>query len=95
MNFAQICQNYSFCFLWLFDTSVITDFGPEINKKVKGVLFRTQNLIKRNIVMILSFRTNRPVQTADPDQTAQNEGAVWSGSTLFVIPSASLGLITL
>ena len=28
--------------------------------------------------------------SADPDQTA-----VWSGSTLFAIPSASIGLITL
>ena len=32
--------------------------------------------------------------SADPDQTAPR-GAVWSGSTLFAIPSASLGLITL
>ena len=30
----------------------------------------------------------------DPDQTAPS-GAVWSGSTLFAIPSASFGLITL
>ena len=30
----------------------------------------------------------------DPDQTAPR-GAVWSGSTLFAIPSASFGLITL
>ena len=32
--------------------------------------------------------------SADPDQTAPR-GAVWSGSTLFAIPSASFGLITL
>ena len=32
--------------------------------------------------------------SADPDQTAPL-GAVWSGSTLFAIPSASFGLITL
>ena len=31
--------------------------------------------------------------SADPDQTAR--GAVWSGSTLFAIPSASFGHITL
>ena len=31
--------------------------------------------------------------SADPDQTAR--GAVWSGSTLFAIPSASFGCITL
>ena len=31
---------------------------------------------------------------ADPDQTAPR-GAVWSGSTLFAVPSASFGLITL
>ena len=35
--------------------------------------------------------------SADPDQTAPKgpKGAVWSGSTLFAIPSASFGLITL
>ena len=34
--------------------------------------------------------------SADPDQTAPSpRGAVWSGSTLFAIPSASFGLITL
>ena len=37
--------------------------------------------------------------SADPDQTAPLQiaprGAVWSGSTLFAIPSASFGLITL
>ena len=32
--------------------------------------------------------------SADPDQTAPR-GAVWSGSTLFAILSASFGLITL
>ena len=32
--------------------------------------------------------------SADPDPTAPR-GAVWSGSTLFAIPSASFGLITL
>ena len=32
--------------------------------------------------------------SADPDQTAPR-GAVWSGSTLFAIPFASFGLITL
>ena len=32
--------------------------------------------------------------SADPDQTAPS-GAAWSGSTLFAIPSASFGLITL
>ena len=32
--------------------------------------------------------------SADPDQTAPR-GAVWSGSTLFAVPSASFGLDTL
>ena len=32
--------------------------------------------------------------SADPDQTAPR-GAVWSGSALFAIPSASFGLIPL
>ena len=33
--------------------------------------------------------------SADPDQSAPRGRAVWSGSTLFAIPSASFGLITL
>ena len=32
--------------------------------------------------------------SADPDQTAPR-GAIWSGSTLFAIPSAFFGCITL
>ena len=52
--------------------------------------------------MILSFRTDRPGHTVQTqirlleeqsDQTAPG-GAVWSGSTLFAIPSASFGLIS-
>ena len=62
------------------------------------------------IVMILSFRTDMPGQTVQTQirllleeqsdqglhclQTAPR-GAVWSGSTLFAIQSASFGLITL
>ena len=45
-------------------------------------------------VMILSFRTEAWANSADPDQTIPR-GAVWSGSTLFAIPSASFGLISL
>ena len=37
---------------------------------------------------------NTWANSADPDQTAPR-GAVRSGSTLFAIPSASFGLITL
>ena len=45
--------------------------------------------------MILSFRTFIFwANSADPDQTAP-KGAVRSGSTLFAIPSASFGYITL
>ena len=33
--------------------------------------------------------------SVDPDQTAPTGGAVWSGSTLFAIPFASFGSITL
>ena len=32
--------------------------------------------------------------SVDPDQTA-SRGAVWSGATLFAIPSAAFGCITL
>ena len=47
------------------------------------------------IVMILSFQTVRPGKNrVEPDQTAAR-GAVSSGSTLFAIPSASFGFITL
>ena len=47
--------------------------------------------------MILSFRTETgSANSADPDQTAPPpRGAVWSGSTLFAIQSASYELITL
>ena len=48
----------------------------------------------RSTVMILSFKTDMPGQTVDPDQTAPRE-AVWSGSTLFAIPSASFRSINL
>ena len=33
--------------------------------------------------------------SVDLDETAPRGGAVWSGSTLFAIPSVSFGLITL
>ena len=54
------------------------------------------------IVHVLKWYRNDPkfsdryawANSADPDQTAPR-GAVWSGSTLFAIPSASFGLITL
>ena len=48
---------------------------------------------------LLSYRTNSmywdrqvSANSADQDQTASEE-AVWSGSTLFAIPSASFGCI--
>ena len=41
-------------------------------------------------VMFLSFQTDRSRQTVQ----TQIRGAVWSGSTLFAIPSASFGCIT-
>ena len=45
-------------------------------------------------VMILSFRTDMPGQTVQ-NKIRLLQGAVWSGSTLFAILSASFGLITL
>ena len=53
-------------------------------------------------IFIVLFYRNDPkfsdryawANSADPDQTAPR-GAVWSGSTLFAIPSASFRLITL
>ena len=46
--------------------------------------------LKAGTVMILSFRTDRS------EQTVQTQiRAVWSGSTLFAIASASFGIITL
>ena len=41
--------------------------------------------------MILSFRTDTPGQTVQ-SQISSSRGAVWSGSTLFAILSASFGL---
>ena len=43
-----------------------------------------------NTIMFLSFRTDSSGQTVQTQIRA-----VWSGSTLFAIPSASFGLITL
>ena len=40
--------------------------------------------------MFLKFRTNRSGQTVQTQR-----GAIWSGSTLFAIPSASFGRVTL
>ena len=45
--------------------------------------------------MILSFRTDRSEQTVQTQIRLSPRGAVWSGSTLFAILSASFGLITL
>ena len=42
---------------------------------------------------MIVFRQIRLAKSADPDQTAPL-GAVWSGSSLFTIPSASFGRIT-
>ena len=50
--------------------------------------------------MILSFRTDMPGQTVQTQirlllEERSDQGlAVWSGSALFAIPSASFGLIT-
>ena len=51
---------------------------------------------KLTTLMILNFWDDRQVWTnsVDPDQTAP-EVAVWSGSTLFAIPSESFGHVTL
>ena len=47
--------------------------------------------------MILSFRTDMSGQTVQTQirLLLKAKGAVWSGSTLFAIPSASFGLITI
>ena len=44
-------------------------------------------------VIFLSFRTDRSWKTVQTQ--IRPRGAVWSGSTLFAIPSASFGCITL
>ena len=49
--------------------------------------------ITRNALMFLSFRTDRFGQTAQT-QIRLLLGAVWSGSTLFAISSASFGCIS-
>ena len=50
--------------------------------------------------MILSFQTDMPGQTVQTQirlllEEQSDQGAVWSGSTLFAILSALFGLITL
>ena len=44
-------------------------------------------------LQVLSFRTDRPGQTVQTQ--VRQLGPVWSGSTLFAIPSASFGCITI
>ena len=76
--------------VWVGKKLALVVFEPRPHDPKSGVLttqqcrrFITQKCIT---VMILSFRTNRSGQTADPDQTAPR-GAVWSGS----LPGFALG----
>ena len=50
--------------------------------------------VQTQIRLLLEEQSDQGLNSADPDQTAPR-GAVWSGSTLFAILSASFGLITL
>ena len=52
-----------------------------------------KDAISGDTVMFLSFWTDRSRQTVQTQITLR--GAIWSGSTLFAIQSASFGLITL
>ena len=72
---------------------------PIINTNSNG--FQVMNLTSRVDLDGQTYRNDPKfsdryawANSADPDQTAPR-GAVWSGSTLFAIPSASFGLITL
>ena len=64
-------------------------FYGEITKIIPKLSLNT--LLICCTVMIQSFRTDMPGQTVQ----TKIRGAVWSGSTLFAIPSALFGLITL
>ena len=69
---------------------------PEVEMSSPSTLPNTSSPTQANkalpaTIMFLSFWTDRSGQTV---QTQIRE-AVWSGSTLFAIPSASFGLITL
>ena len=55
---------------------------------------RSEQTVQTQIRLLLEEQSDQGLHCADPDQTAPR-GAVWSGSTLFAIPSASFGLITL
>ena len=61
------------------------------NYRHRNILTKCEDLEKPFTVMVLSFRTDRSGQTVQ----SQIRRAVWSGSTLFAIPSASFGCITL
>ena len=79
--------------------------GSQYNPLSKAILMECKNLKSSDVqtiavisVMFLNFQTDRSEQTSvDPDETAPSgrRGAVWSGSTLFSIPSASFGCISL
>ena len=64
----------------------------KVNVSSKVEIFKSNILIYRNDPKFSDRYAW--ANSADPDQTAPR-GAVWSGSTLFAIPSASFGLTTL
>ena len=83
-----------------YDTWIILfQYSDKISKKIDPNFLNTVRMhfqaVKWNYHNDPKFSDRYAwANSADPDQTAPR-GAVWSGSTLFAIPSASSGLITL
>ena len=63
--------------------------------KFPACLSKKCNFMVLHTIMVLSFWTDMPGQTVQTQIRLLPTGAVWSGSTLFAIPSALFGLITL
>ena len=102
-NFSEI-SNFIDCFGLFHNYRYLTYnwYCYQQVRKVLMLIFIEQELsfmfqifkLMLHTVMFLSFRTDRSGQTVQTQITAPR-GAVWSGSTLFAIPSALFGLVTL
>ena len=94
------------CALWVAEEPKVT--SAKTRSRLGGCPGWSENLLCAQVILLVlsclssySYRNDPKfsdryawANSADPNQTAPR-GAVWSGSTLFVIPSASFGHITL
>ena len=93
ITLQQYLSPLSLSSAWLYGTATLSNF-----RIITGVFLVSKYLVILRYVCYRNFPKFSDSQvwanSVNPDQTAPR-GAVWSGSTLFAIPSASFGLITL